>query len=85
MKAITDEVFDEILNTLKHARVFISSRQKMHPDGIKLHEDLIAYLENASQPSNSADADEFCECGSNMGWDELGNWACLSDNHRAAD
>lgn len=36
---------DEIITTLKHAEIFISSRQKMHVDGIKLHKGLRRSLE----------------------------------------
>ena len=43
---LSPHVFNEIITTLKHARIFISTRQKMHPDGIKLHEDLITNLED---------------------------------------
>jgi hypothetical protein len=34
------EMLDETLATLKHARVFISSREKMHPQGIELFDEL---------------------------------------------
>jgi hypothetical protein len=65
MQTMTDEVFNDILTVLKHAVIFISSRQKMHEDGIKLHTDLIHYLEkNASQPVIQTDAKLRCDlCG----------------------
>lgn len=43
---LSPHVLSEIITTLKHAQIFISSRQKMHHDGIKLHEDLITNLED---------------------------------------
>jgi hypothetical protein len=33
-----------ILTTLKHARVFITSREKMHPTGVELYDELIEKL-----------------------------------------
>jgi hypothetical protein len=38
------ELCDEVLVTLKHARTFITSREKMHPDGVKLYDELLANL-----------------------------------------
>lgn len=38
----------EALVTLKHARVFISTREKMHPTGIELYDDLIRRVETSS-------------------------------------
>jgi hypothetical protein len=40
-KAIPQSVINNIISTLKHARIFISSREKMHPDGIKLYDELL--------------------------------------------
>lgn len=37
----------EALVTLNHARVFISSREKMHPTGISLYDELIEKIERA--------------------------------------
>lgn len=35
---------EDAVVTLNHARVFITSRQKMHPDGVKLYDELIERL-----------------------------------------
>ena len=43
---ISPHIFKEIITTLKHAQIFISTKQKMHPDGINLHKDLITILED---------------------------------------
>lgn len=37
----------ESLVTLRHARVFISSREKMHATGIELYDQLVKDLEEA--------------------------------------
>jgi len=37
----------ECLVTLRHARTFIGSREKMHPTGIELYEKLTADIETA--------------------------------------
>jgi predicted nucleic acid-binding Zn-ribbon protein len=34
------KLFDEIISTLDHAKIFIETREKMHPDGIKLYIEL---------------------------------------------
>jgi hypothetical protein len=39
----------EALTTLKHARVFISTREKMHPTGIELYDDLIRRMEQGAR------------------------------------
>jgi hypothetical protein len=39
------KLFKEALITLKHARVFIATREKMHPIGIELYDDLIRHME----------------------------------------
>ena len=36
---------NEILTTLKHARVFITTREKMHKTGVELYDKLIEKLE----------------------------------------
>ena len=43
---ISPYVFDDILVTMKHALVFIATRQKMHEDGIKLYQKLLRNLES---------------------------------------
>ena len=35
---------EEIISTLKHARTFITSREKMNPTGVKLYDELIKNL-----------------------------------------
>lgn len=37
---------DEILITLKHGRIFITSREKMHSTGVQLYDELISMLES---------------------------------------
>jgi len=41
------DALEEARLTLAHARVFIGSRQKMHPDGQKLYDEAIAHAEAA--------------------------------------
>lgn len=43
------EVLDEALVTLSHARLFVTSPQKMHPDGVKLYDELIDRLKGLEQ------------------------------------
>jgi len=45
-------VLSEMIVTLKHARTFISSRNKMHPTGIELYDELIVFLENLGKETN---------------------------------
>ncbi len=35
----------EALITLNHARIFIATREKMHPTGIALYDDLVSQIE----------------------------------------
>ena len=42
--SIKKETLQETITTLKHARIFISSREKMHPTGIELYDNLIEKL-----------------------------------------
>ena len=35
-----------IITTLKHARTFISTKQRMHSTGIELYDELVIFLEN---------------------------------------
>ena len=44
-RIINGELLDELLLTLKHARTFITTREKMHPDGVELYDELILKLE----------------------------------------
>ena len=42
----------EALITLTHARIFISTREKMHPVGVGLYDDLVEQIEAAlAQPN----------------------------------
>jgi len=41
---INRKFLKEILSTLEHAQVFISTKEKMHPDGRKLYQDNIDRL-----------------------------------------
>jgi hypothetical protein len=36
-----DNIMQEILVTMRHARIFIASREKMHPTGIQLYDELL--------------------------------------------
>jgi hypothetical protein len=38
----------EIIETMRHARVFIVTREKMHPTGVDLYDELVAKLDAAS-------------------------------------
>jgi hypothetical protein len=38
------DLLDEIIITLRHALMFINCKEKMHPTGVELHDDLIARL-----------------------------------------
>lgn len=41
------DILLECLVTLRHARTFVTSREKMHPTGIKLYDDLIIEVTDA--------------------------------------
>jgi hypothetical protein len=41
------DLLREALVTLRHARVFIGSRERMHPTGISLYDDLVGQIEKA--------------------------------------
>jgi hypothetical protein len=45
------EMLDEIIVTLRHARMFINCKEKMHSDGVKQHDDLVARLVKIKQES----------------------------------
>jgi hypothetical protein len=38
------DLYLELMSTLKHARIFISSREKMHPTGVDLYDRLVSRL-----------------------------------------
>lgn len=41
------DILHESLVTLRHARVFITSREKMHPTGVELYDQLVKDIEAA--------------------------------------
>lgn len=45
----------EVITTMRHARVFISSREKMHPTGVELYDELLERLERTRSPHTPAD------------------------------
>jgi len=45
-KSIPMNMIEEIYHTMRHARTFIASREKMHPDGVKLYDELLETIEN---------------------------------------
>jgi len=47
--SLDEETLDEIIVTLRHAITFITSRQKMHKDGVSLHKELIEKLERMKE------------------------------------
>ncbi len=42
---LSPQVLLNLINTLKHARTFITSKNKMHPTGVELYDELIVFLE----------------------------------------
>lgn len=44
--AIEPILMKEVISTLRHAEVFIRSREKMHPTGQKLYRELLEKLES---------------------------------------
>ena len=45
-----DNILQEILVTMKHARIFITSREKMHPTGVELYDELLEKLARRTTP-----------------------------------
>ena len=39
-------LIEEIYHTMRHAQTFITSREKMHDDGVKLYDELLSKLED---------------------------------------
>lgn len=60
------DTLNEICTTMKHAKAFITSRQKMHPTGIQLYNELLERLTNRSsgqkQTSAMTHACPTCTC-----------------------
>jgi hypothetical protein len=40
-----DNILQEIIVTMRHARIFITTREKMHPTGVQLYDELLTKLE----------------------------------------
>jgi len=52
MIEIPEKLFEDIMVTMRHARVFITSREKMHFTGVRLLDELVSSLEEiAGTPS----------------------------------
>jgi len=49
---IEKELIEETITTLKHAQVFISSKERMHKAGQQLYIELIAKLESAKEQAD---------------------------------
>ena len=46
-----ETLIEEVYHTMKHAQIFIRSREKMHPTGIKLYDELLKKIEDiVTQP-----------------------------------
>jgi hypothetical protein len=46
---IDAELFGNVMITMRHARTFITSRQKMHPVGVTLWDELFDFVESAAK------------------------------------
>ena len=46
-----DNTLEEIIVTMRHARIFITSREKMHPTGVQLYDELLEKLVARRYPS----------------------------------
>ena len=42
----TDKLADELIITMRHARTFITSREKMHPVGVEQYDELLERIRN---------------------------------------
>ena len=47
------EIIDEIIVIMNHARIFITSREKMHPTGIDLYYNLLSKLEELASTQDN--------------------------------
>ena len=43
-RSLLDFLLDDVLSTMGHARVFIASREKMHPEGIRQYDEFMESL-----------------------------------------
>jgi hypothetical protein len=50
-----ENILADIITTMRHARIFITSREKMHPAGIELYDELLGKLERRTLASPSQD------------------------------
>lgn len=55
MRPGIEELLRETLTTMRHARVFISTREKMHPTGIDLYDQLLSKIDSALKPNHLPD------------------------------
>jgi len=63
MVTLPRHMFNEIMSTMKHARIFITSREKMQPVGVNLYDTLLIALHTyTSQQSIEADAKIRMNC-----------------------
>jgi hypothetical protein len=53
---ISDTILIELVHTLKHARIFITSREKMNQTGVELYDDVLDYF-NSHIPNQSLESD----------------------------
>ena len=80
---IDEGIFNDILTTLNHARIFIDSRQRMHRDGVRLYDKLVSLLEPiASQQASSTDACLPCPACGKMVDIKIDNNGNVSGKHR---
>ena len=66
---ISNDILIELIATLKHSRIFITSREKMHPSGIALYDDLLDYFSShVFQPEDAADGQANCCTSPQLIW-----------------
>ena len=51
--SLASTVLLDVIHTMRHARVFITSREKMNPTGVQLWDELLAKLERHADTSNA--------------------------------
>lgn len=51
--APVENLLEEIIVTMRHARVFLTSREKMHPTGVALYDELLQKLTSRRYPQES--------------------------------
>lgn len=50
---VSPRILMDIIETMKHARIFITSKQRMYSTGIELYEKLLTDLENLGKAEES--------------------------------